>query len=264
MSVSEYPKVPKKTLGTGAAGMSRTILTNQPSKCNRFQLIWYPVCMEYPESPIWKPEIVVHEGAEAIVTAGSWLGKRAVLKYRRPRRYRHPDLDRRLTRQRMAVEAKVLSKLSAVGFPSPSLLLVEPDQSTMLLSRIEGKTLYEVLKTEDYSLDILHSFGGLIRRLHELGISHGDLTTHNVMVSEDDLYLIDFGLSRQSPELEHFGLDLQVLRECLGSSHTKIPDAITRVCEGYLGSETQNNNSESATDVVERFHKIVGRVRYHG
>ena len=220
--------------------------------------------MEGSEVPIWKPEFVLHEGAEAIVTAGSWLGKRAVLKYRRPRRYRHPDLDRRLTRQRIAVEARVLSRLSAAGFPSPSLMLMEPDQSTMLLSRIEGKTLYDVLKTEDSCRDILHSLGGLIRRLHELGISHGDLTTHNVMVSEDDLYLIDFGLSRQSPELEHFGLDLQVLRECLGSSHTKIPDAIEIVCEGYIDSENKNSDSDSAIDVIGRFHKIVGRVRYHG
>ena len=220
--------------------------------------------MEGSEVPIWKPEFVLHEGAEAIVTAGSWLGKRAVLKYRRPRRYRHPDLDRRLTRQRIAVEARVLSRLSAAGFPSPSLMLMEPDQSTMLLSRIEGKTLYDVLKTEDSCREILHSLGGLIRRLHELGISHGDLTTHNVMVSEDDLYLIDFGLSRQSPELEHFGLDLQVLRECLGSSHTKIPDAIEIVCEGYIDSENKNSDSDSAIDVIGRFHKIVGRVRYHG
>ena len=220
--------------------------------------------MECPAIHIWKPEIVLHEGAEAIVTAGSWLGRRAVLKYRRPRRYRHPDLDRRLTRQRMAVEARVLSRLSAAGFPSPNLMLMEPDQSTMLLSRIEGKTLYDVLKSEDSSEDILHSLGGLIRRLHETGISHGDLTTHNVMVSEDNLYLIDFGLSRQSPELEHFGLDLQVLRECLGSSHTNMPDAIERVCEGYMDYECQNSDSESANDVIERFHKIVGRVRYHG
>ena len=97
-----------------------------------------------------------------------------------------------------------------------------------------------------------------------MGISHGDLTTHNVMVSEDDLHLIDFGLARQSPELEHFGLDLQVLRECLGSSHTNIPDAIERVCQGYMDSECQNSDSESAINVIERFHKIVGRVRYHG
>jgi Kae1-associated kinase Bud32 len=220
--------------------------------------------MECPEIPIWKPEIVLHEGAEAIVTAGSWLGKRTVLKYRRPRRYRHPDLDRRLTRQRMSVEAKVLSRLSAVGFPSPSLILMDQAQSTILLSRIDGKVLFEVLKSEDSIDEILHSLGGLIRRLHEIGISHGDLTTHNVMVSQGQLYLIDFGLSRQSPELEHFGLDLQVLRECLGSSHTNIPDAIDRVCEGYIDSEDQNSDSESASNVIERFHKISGRVRYHG
>ena len=220
--------------------------------------------MECPEIPIWKPEIVLHEGAEAIVTAGSWLGKRSVLKYRRPRRYRHPDLDRRLTRQRMAVEARVLSRLSAAGFPSPSLILMEPDQSTMLLSRIEGEILYDALKSKDSPRDILYSLGGLIRRLHEMGISHGDLTTHNVMVSEGDLHLIDFGLSRQSPELEHFGLDLQVLRECLGSSHTNIPGAIDAVCEGYMDSEDKNSDSESANNVIDRFHKIVGRVRYHG
>ncbi|GIS50202.1 MAG: hypothetical protein Ct9H90mP24_4940 [Methanobacteriota archaeon] len=35
--------------------------------------------MECPAIHIWKPEIVLHEGAEAIVTAGSWLGRRAVL-----------------------------------------------------------------------------------------------------------------------------------------------------------------------------------------
>jgi TP53 regulating kinase-like protein len=143
-------------------------------------------------------------------------------------------------------------------------MLMEPDQSAMLLSRIEGKTLYDVLRLEDSSEDILHSLGGLIRRLHEMGISHGDLTTHNIMVSEDNLFLIDFGLSRQSPELEHFGLDLQVLRECLGSSHTNIPDAIERVCEGYMDYECQNSDSESALNVIERFHKISGRVRYHG
>ena len=134
----------------------------------------------------------------------------------------------------------------------------------MLLSRIEGEPLYDLLKSADSTGDELYSLGGLIRRLHEIGISHGDLTTHNVMVSKGSLHLIDFGLSRQSPELEHLGLDLQVLRECLGSSHTNIPGAIDRVCEGYMDSEDSDSDSESASNVIERFRKIAGRVRYHG
>ncbi len=96
------------------------------------------------------------------------------------------------------------------------------------------------------------------------GVSHGDLTTHNVMITDDGtLFLIDFGLSRQSPELEHLGLDLQVLNECLGASHSSIIDGIEAVCEGYL-SEEGINKSESAETVIDRFNKITSRVRYHG
>ena len=57
----------------------------------------------------------------------------------------------------------------------------------------------------------MEEVGALIRRLHEEDISHGDLTTHNILIDDSgDLYLIDFGLARVSPELEHMGLDLQV------------------------------------------------------
>ena len=221
--------------------------------------------MESGGIPMWKPGKVIHEGAEATVTGGSWLGRQAVLKSRRPRTYRHPDLDRRLTRQRLAVEARVLSRLSSVGFPSPKLMFLDQRNSSMLLSRIEGRTLHDLLKTEDCSGDELLSLGRLIRRLHEIGISHGDLTTHNVMsTNEGHLHLIDFGLSRQSPELEHMGLDLQVLRECLGASHSDIDDAIDRVCEGYMENQSLNEDAESAEDVLDRFRKIAGRVRYHG
>ena len=215
--------------------------------------------------PMWKPGNVLHEGAEATVTEGSWLGRKAVLKSRRARSYRHPDLDRRLTRQRLAVEARVLSRLSSIGFPSPRLVFLDQRNSSMLLSRIEGGTLFELLKSGDSSGDELFQLGGLIRRLHEIGISHGDLTTHNVMSTIDgDLHLIDFGLSRQSPELEHMGLDLQVLRECLGASHSEIDGAIDRVCEGYIASQNSGKDAESAENVVDRFRKIAGRVRYHG
>lgn len=214
---------------------------------------------------MWKPGNILHEGAEATVTEGSWLGKRAVLKSRRPRSYRHPDLDRRLTRQRLAVEARVLSRLASFDFPSPKLMFLDELESSMLLSRIEGMPLYDLLKNGGDPREELFLLGKLIRRLHEIGISHGDLTTHNVIAAPDrTLHLIDFGLSRQSPELEHFGLDLQILRECLGASHSSIPGAIDRVCEGYLDAETTDSGSEAAANVIDRFRKIAGRVRYHG
>tara|TARA_B100001250_G_scaffold337847_1_gene304768 strand:- start:1203 stop:1847 length:645 start_codon:yes stop_codon:yes gene_type:complete len=214
---------------------------------------------------MWRPEKLLHEGAEATVSAGSWLGRQAVLKSRRPRGYRHPDLDRRLTRQRLAVEARVLSRLSSFGFPSPKLLFLDQQKSSMLLSMIEGRTLHDLLKSNASSEIKLSDLGRLIRRLHEAGISHGDLTTHNVMVTEEgSIHLIDFGLSRISPELEQLGLDLQVLRECLGASHSSMPDAMDKVCAGYLEAGASDKGAEPAEDVLDRFQKIASRVRYHG
>ena len=213
----------------------------------------------------WKPGILLHEGAEATVTAGTWLGIPAVLKVRRPRGYRHPDLDRRLTRQRLAAEARALSRLQAIGFPSPTIMHLDQKAAIILMTRVDGVPLYELLKDGSAGPEQLGDLGSLIRLLHESGISHGDLTTHNVISSREDvLSLIDFGLSRQSPELEHLGLELQVLNECLSASHSPIEDAIGIVCEGYLRADSGETETESATHVVERFRKITSRVRYHG
>ena len=220
--------------------------------------------MDGGAKPIWHEGQIIHEGAEATVIEGIWMGKKAVLKLRRPRSYRHPDLDRRLTRQRLSAESRILSRLSSIGFPSPHLIHLDLKHSSILMTRIDGAPLYDHLKSGDAGAQDLFDLGSLLRRLHEAGISHGDLTTHNAMVSENGIHLIDFGLSRQSPELEHMGLDLQVLNECLRASHSAIKDGIEQVCEGYLNYEQKNSHSEGAEIVIQRFRKITERVRYHG
>ena len=214
--------------------------------------------------PMWMPEKTLHEGAEATVTAGSWLGRPAVLKMRRPRGYRHPDLDRNLTRQRLSVEARVLARLQSSEFPSPALFDLDLEGGWMLLARIDGRPLYEMLNDTPVDDAAMANVGALIRRLHELDISHGDMTTHNILVDVvDSLSFIDFGLARISPELEHLGLDLQVLNECLTASHSEHEGAVQSMVDGYLAADA-GGGVASATEVVARFDAIRGRVRYHG
>ena len=214
--------------------------------------------------PMWMPEKTLHEGAEATVTAGSWLGKAAVLKMRRPRGYRHPDLDRSLTRQRLSVEARVLARLQSSEFPSPALFDLDLEEGWMLLSRIDGRPLYDALNDTSVDDDSMVNIGALIRRLHEMDISHGDMTTHNILAdAAGSLSLIDFGLARISPELEHLGLDLQVLNECLTASHSEHEGAVQSMVDGYLAADA-GGGVASATEVVARFDAIRGRVRYHG
>ena len=214
--------------------------------------------------PMWMPEKTLHEGAEATVTAGSWLGKAAVLKMRRPRGYRHPDLDRSLTRQRLSVEARVLTRLQSSEFPSPALFDLDLEEGWMLLSRIDGRPLYDALNDTSVDDASMVNVGAIIRRLHEMDISHGDMTTHNILAdAAGSLSLIDFGLARISPELEHLGLDLQVLNECLTASHSEHEGAVQSMVDGYLAADA-GGGVASATEVVARFDAIRGRVRYHG
>jgi Kae1-associated kinase Bud32 len=213
--------------------------------------------------PLWKPSKMIHQGAEATVFSGYWMGEKAIFKKRNHRSYRHPDLDRRLTRQRLSVEVRVLRKLHSTTVPSPSLFDVDIDEGWIILSEVEGVTLYESLLNGESNIEHIKKFGGLIRQLHELGISHGDLTTHNVMINDDgELTLIDFGLSKISPEIEHLGLDLQVLHECLNASHYEEKSAIESMIDGYL-SNSSDSITPSGPDVIERFNSIRGRVRYH-
>jgi len=218
--------------------------------------------MDGTSTPMWVEEKILHIGAEAKIFAGSWLGMSAVLKMREPKSYRHPSLDRRLTRQRLSAEARVLNRLNAINFPSPRIFDIDLENGWMLLSRIDGRPLYDALQDGSAGLDEIKNFGSLIRRFHEEGFSHGDLTTHNVMIDENNnLILIDFGLSKIDSEIEQLGLDIQVLNECLTASHHTIEKSVESMIDGYCNVDS--GIQPSASEVIERFEAIRGRVRYH-
>ncbi len=224
-----------------------------------------PVSMEAADIPMWIVDKVVHQGAEATVTSGSWMGKSAVLKMRRPRGYRTPHLDRKLTRQRLTVEARALGRLQYHELSAPSIIDLDLEQGWILMSKIEGMTLFDYLNNKNNLVsEKIKSFGVIIRKLHEIGISHGDLTTHNVLIdSEGNLSLIDFGLAKIFPEVEHLGLDLQVLNECLTASHSEYENAVEDMVAGYLSADSEKEDLISAPEVISRFNEIRGRVRYH-
>ena len=204
----------------------------------------------------WVGAEMLHQGAEAIVHSGSWMGREAILKQRQPRKWRHPDLDARLTKSRMSAEVRLLRRLHLADLPVPELLAVDAPSGWMVTSRMPGAPLFEHLRSGGGN-QMLEDLGAAIRRIHATGISHGDLTTHNILWDDDaGLSIIDFGLSQITDDIEPLGLDLQVLNECLKASHPSIEGAIDRVLAGYL--------TEGGADVVKRFNDIRGRVRYHG
>ena len=223
------------------------------------------------------PSERLHLGAEAEVWAGTWMGQRAVRKLRRPRKWRHPDLDLRLGYRRMMSEARLLIRLKRCGLNVPSVWDLDPQSGRMVLERMPGLPLIEILRDKEHSQEFINTTlmntGALIRRLHREAITHGDLSTNNILVDENaEVSLIDFGLAAIDYEIERFGIDLHVIDEILGASHPDHKDAIRVLIEGYASEEEKlgmppeqsGGAVPTAAEVLKRLEEVRSRVRYHG
>ena len=221
----------------------------------------------------WSEGERLHLGAEAEVISGTWHGRPAVLKKRRPRGWRHPDLDASLTRKRMTNEIKLTIWLARRGAPVPAIWDVDIDESKIIMERIEGKPLIEVLRNNEHDEELLINVGKAIRELHRNAVNHGDLSTNNILIDKNrNPVLIDLGLSSREYDLEGFGIDLHVLHEILRASHPDVKGAMDLVLKGYQELDDELGKPQpapggmppEAKDLLKRLEKIMMRVRYHG
>ncbi|KAL9634542.1 MAG: hypothetical protein Q9164_004024 [Protoblastenia rupestris] len=148
------------------------------------------------------------QGAEALLYTTHFLTptQPTILKYRPPKPYRHPTLDKRLTRHRILSEARTLVKCRREGVSVPAVLALDAEGSGngegkgggwMMMEWIEGRTVRETLQIggkrwkgrgdgierwEEGVIGLMGKIGNAVGRLHEVGVVHGDLTTSNMML----------------------------------------------------------------------------------
>ncbi|HIF46444.1 MAG TPA: Kae1-associated serine/threonine protein kinase [Candidatus Poseidoniales archaeon] len=215
----------------------------------------------------------LHLGAEAEVNSGFWYGKPAIEKIRQPRTWRHPDLDRRLTKKRMTSEVKLMIKLRAKGVEIPAIWDVDFEEGRIVMERIEGQQLMSFLRSNKQTHHVLEKVGRTIRKLHRQAVVHGDLSTNNILIDQqNEAKLIDLGLANMDYEVESYGIDLHVLHEILRASHPEIDGAMEAVIKGYLALDEEygapalapGGKPPTAKEVVKRLESIKTRVRYHG
>ncbi|KAK8154639.1 kinase-like protein [Phyllosticta citrichinensis] len=89
------------------------------------------------------PATLITQGAEALVYKTSFLtaSRAAALKFRPSKPYRHALLDKRLTRQRILAEARVLVRLRREGVTVPAVWGCDWDAGWLLLEWIPGHTI---------------------------------------------------------------------------------------------------------------------------
>ena len=182
-------------------------------------------------------------------------------------------MDASLTRKRMVNEVKLTIWLARRGAPVPAIWDVDLEDSTIIMEKIEGRPLIEILNSNEHDEQLLIKVGKSIRELHRNAVNHGDLSTNNILInSQREAVLIDLGLATREYDLEGFGIDLHVLHEILRASHPGVKGAMDLVLKGYIALDEELGEPEAAPggmpptaeDVVKRLEQVMKRVRYHG
>ena len=195
---------------------------------------------------------LIGRGAEAMV----YRDNDSVIKDRVKKSYRIDEIDQKLRKFRTRRENKILNKLAELNFPAPHVKDFCDKTMRITMEHIKGTIVRDVLD-KDNVITIAGEIGKKIAFLHNNNIIHSDLTTSNMILNEDDLHIIDFGLGFFSPKVEDKAVDLHLFKQGLESKHHTIwKDAFNAAIGSY--SEV----CENADEILKRFKQVEERGRY--
>lgn len=199
--------------------------------------------------------MLIASGAEANLYKGRFLGYDVVIKHRVSKPYRDVKLDLVIRRDRTLTEAKIMLLAMSLGVRVPTVLYVDLENSIIVMEYVEGVLLrdYIGLVDEDVRRAYLELLGVYVGKLHKNDITHGDLTTSNVIVSSNgSLYIIDFGLSKISNDVEDKAVDIHLLMRSFESIHYNMSkELLTYFLRGYRSVLSPNEVNEILNTVKE-------------
>jgi TP53 regulating kinase-like protein len=196
---------------------------------------------------------LISHGAEAKI----FLFGDKVSKQRLPKTYRHFTLDNKIRKSRTKKEAKILSKAFDFGINVPKIFVVE--KFNLEIEYLKGDRLSDALNGYDLEkkLVVMKLFGEQVAKLHKNDLIHGDLTTSNVIFSEDKVFIIDFGLGFVSKKIEDKAVDLHLIKQALEAKHFK---NLEKLFESFL----RGYKFDESVMVVKRLDIVGKRGRYKG
>ncbi|MGL5353315.1 MAG: protein kinase family protein [Clostridium sp.] len=148
-------------------------------------------------------------------TAYSTSGKKVVIKKFKPKMFKSNS-------NKNAYEAIILSNLKDYRVPELLGVINENGFYGFVLELKEGFTVKDMLfknkhifsKAEFYQIGL--KLIRIIKYLHENNVVHKDIRIPNVMINNDEVYLIDFGLARWHDDIIYpFDIDFSYLGDFL-------------------------------------------------
>lgn len=214
---------------------------------------------------------LIKQGAEARIYVQQYLGKPTIIKERFVKKYRHPSLDEYLTKERIKAECRAILKSRSVGVKTPTIYLADLRRRSIYMEYFENSVTVKdfIIGGHDDSLEALaESIGTQIAKMHSCNIVHGDLTTSNMLLVNNngsgdfatncfaalELVFIDFGLAQQEASPEDKGVDLYVLERALISAHEGAEVIFRNILEAY-------QKCSANEDVLRKYKEVKARGR---
>lgn len=198
---------------------------------------------------------LIQQGAEAKIFLDEKNNK--IIKDRISKSYRIPEIDKKIIKQRTKAETKLLEKASKIiSSSSPEK---SKEENKIIMNYIKGEKLSESLNnfSFDKQKNILNKIGESISKLHKSDVIHGDLTTSNMILKDNQIFLIDFGLGYISKKVEDKAVDIHLLKQALEAKHFK---HWKELFEEFKRSYSKNN--AESKKIFERMIAVERRGRY--
>jgi len=210
-------------------------------------------------------EKIIRKGAEANLYYGHWFDKEVIFKYRVPKKYRLDELDKKIRNKRTLNEARALIRVKNYGLNVPQVYEIDTKNSIIIMKYIQGNKLKDILPNLDdkKKQEYLDKIGRYIAILHRNSHIHGDITTSNIIITEnEEIFLIDFGLHEYSDTIEDKSVDLHLFKRVLISSH----GSDYKLCyDAFLrGYKTEYNKTSmvECNQIIKNIEVIETRGRY--
>lgn len=231
------------------------------------------------DQPDFKDFILLRQGAEAKIYTGSFLGQKSIAKERFSKKYRHPQLDDRITKERLKGEIRSLMRCKLANIRTPTIYYVDMNNGILVMEYLESaitcrEYIDSLLKgssaglnnAQDKLTNLSTQIGQVLALMHKNSVIHGDLTTSNMLIEqmnkngEQKICLIDFGLGFAEGTPEDKGVDLYVLERALISTHPNTEFMFNAVINSYK-QVLKADRKKECDEVIRKFEEIRMRGR---
>jgi Kae1-associated kinase Bud32 len=189
---------------------------------------------------------MISEGAESKIFK---VDNSTLKKLRPEKKYRIAEIDKKLRKTRNNKEFKILEKLSEtiINTPKPIEKIYTDEEISFTFEFIDGNILKEVINENL----LLKAFNQIIL-LHNMNIVHGDLTTLNMIEKDNEVYLIDFGLSDTTRKSEDKAVDLNLFFLSIKNEHPDLFHEKDRLVKLYNKEAIDGDRTVKSLENIEK------------